>query len=125
MRNSEKYQSLVLATASLLTRFGSTSTKMSSTRIAETASVTQPLIYHYFPSKEGGRAKLMQTAYKYLVDNAPEQAQRVRTREDLMEDSLLNVKLPEPESDLMKTIKETAKDLGISLFDQESQNDTP
>ena len=112
---TEKRLSIVLATANLLTRFASSSTNFSTTHIAKAASVTQPLVYHYFPAKKGGKARLVQEAYQYLVDNSPEQAQRVKTREDLMEDSFLNVTLPEEKSEILQVVEETAQDLGIDL----------
>lgn len=127
MKKTEKRQSLIIATAGLLTRFASTSRNMSTTEIAKAAGVSQPLIYHYFrvegsKTKEATRAKLIQEAFKYLGDNAPEQAQKVQTREFLIEDSLLTIEIEEPESEIIQVVKETAKDLGISLFDQENED---
>ena len=114
----EKQLSLIIATAGLLTRFASTSKAMSTTAIARAASVTQPLIYHYYPARKGGVAALVQEGYQWLVDNAPASAKKVLTRESLIEDSLLYVTLPEPKSEPMEVAEETAKDLGIDLNDE-------
>lgn len=122
MKTTVKKQALIIATAEMLVKMSSSSSKFSTNAIAEKAKVTQPLIYHYYNKNKGGIEMLLAEAYQYLLENAPDKAARVRLREELCEASRVPFQLPEVKSELMQAVEETAKDLGIDLSQKEEKS---